>query len=370
MSKEVIIIGGGNAGLAAAIGLKQRGFVVKLYEKTNKFESLGGDIGLWPCGLKILDKLGVYRQVYQQSGHYQTVRIGTENGECIAEFPAAAEHSPYSAMNICRYKLQDILFNALEPEDIIFGKKCIEIKETADAVFAHFSDGTVAKGDFIIGADGMNSLIRNYVTPQGQLDYTGYIGLGGINTEPYQIKFNLLFGKYLCGAYPLGSQQQMLFFVTHYPDCDLTQTFPSLTDQFNLFRNHSPLIDEMLDKLETSIRHNSDQNYFFVKSYNLQPLSNWSRGRVVLIGEAAHCTGPILGCATSIIFEGVDILVNSLAEYKDNHTSAFNQYQLLQQPRVKQLAQFEREFVRIHKTSNIQKYLELTQVIDFFLAAQ
>lgn len=267
MINKIAIIGAGNAGLAAAIGLKRMGFDVHVYEKTKKFYPVGGDIGFWPNGLKVLDKLGLYEEVLRQSGRYPSIKIGTEQDEFISEVSTKAYHqiAPYDPINISRYELQAILLQALNEDHITYDKECVSIEEKSKNIAIQFQDGTCINADLLIGADGANSTIRNYIEPHSQLKYSGYISMGGICTQPYQIKYNLIYGKYMSGAYPLSDNRHFFFFDRLHEDCDLEERYPSIRDQLDIYRNHSSVLDEMLNKLEQSLHVNNGMNFFLLR---------------------------------------------------------------------------------------------------------
>lgn len=358
MIKKIAIIGGGIAGLTAAIGLKRTGFEVTVFEKAKQLLPLGSDIGLWPNGLRVLDKLGVYQKILSKGGCYSEISLGNEEGNLISKTPINEFYqiAPYDPINICRYELQDILVEELEEKEIILNKTCIRIEETKKHVIAHFQDGSTFFADLIVGADGAFSFVRNYVEPQNKLKYTGYLSLGGISQMPYHIKYNLIFGKYLSGCFPVGNNRHIFFFVCKHDHYDLNK-YRNLSDQFNLFRTHTPLLDEMLDNLEKSINEKDGlKNYFFVKNYNLQPLNKWTKGRTVLIGDAAHLVGSILGCSTSIALEGIDILIQHLNQYPNKYNFALERYEHLHKPRAKQLLSLERKFTDEFSKNSLLRY--------------
>ncbi len=359
MIKKIAIIGGGIAGLTAAIGLKHSGFAITVFEKAKQFSPLGGDIPLWPNGLRVLDKFGLYQKIKAKSGCYPFISIGNEAGDLISKTMVDDFHkiAPYDPINICRHELQAIQLAALESEEIILDKTCIRIEETEEHVIAHFHDGSKFAADLLIGADGAFSFIRNHIEPEYKLEYTGYLSLGGISELPYHIRHNLIFGQYLSGNFPVDGNKHMIFFICKHADCDIHQTYPLLADQLGLFRNHAPILNEMLDNLEQSINKNHGlKNYFFVKNYNLQPLNRWSKNRIVLISDAAHLVGSILGCATSVSLEGVEMLIECLNQSPDNYSIALKKYEVLHKPRATRLLSLERKLAEMLNKNELGDY--------------
>lgn len=341
----IAVIGAGNAGLAIALALQKKGFHVTVFEACQQFANIGGDIGLWANGLEILDKLGVYKAILAQSASPSTIRLGSEDDRLIGEIPIDRYHNAdrYPPLNIYRSKLLDILADAVGIEHIIFDKQCQHILEDADGVTLYFSDNTTTKVDLVIGADGKSSVVRDYIQPKSNIHYSGYISMGGIVNIPHQLKYNFIYGKNYAGSFLVNDHEHIFFFEMAHKDCDIYETYPTHADQLNLFSGTSPLVDSMLEKLALSAKTNQWNHYFFVKNYYLDPLERLYKGRLALVGEAAHLCGSIMGCATSMILEGVNLLADQLATHGKNYHSAFKQYQISIMPRFIDLLEISRQ---------------------------
>lgn len=96
------------------------------------------------------------------------------------------------------------------------------------------------------------------------------------------------------------------------------------------------------------------------------PLQKWAKGRAVLIGDAAQLVGAGLGCATSIILEGIDILLSSL-ERERNHLTALECYQKIQQPRAEKFLKFERQYMKDIFNGEVGNYFDYHRRLIAFL---
>ena len=183
-ARKAIIIGAGIAGPAAAILLKRAGIDAQLFELWPYSTGIGGGLQIAPNGMHVLAELGLADEMiqngsvadafefYSQSG----VRLGSINHNMRERFGRPA-------VNMRRAALNEALVNRAwcENVELVFEKRLVRIDDHADQpVVAHFSDGTSAEGDFLIGADGVHSGVRSHVVPDGPKPFdTGLIGFGG-----------------------------------------------------------------------------------------------------------------------------------------------------------------------------------------------
>ena len=167
--KHVLIIGGGLAGPCLALSLARKSIRSTIFEIRPAPSTGGGSITLGPNALQVLDKYaGIYDKVKESGFIYRRMGAYAEDGEKFGDIKVGEEDSQpgkYPAVRIMRSLLHQHLLSALEEAkiEIKYGADMTKIEETESDVSVHFKDGTIAKGDVVIGADGIHSKVREHV---------------------------------------------------------------------------------------------------------------------------------------------------------------------------------------------------------------
>lgn len=159
---KAMIVGGGVAGLAVAISLRRSGYKVNVYEKSPTFAKMGHGFLLREHGLKALDQLGVGIHVRKQAIQIKRVVVQRADGAVIVN--RAIEN----CFSIARHDCVDILRRTLANHSIFMGMSVcqLQVRDQQPHVTAHFTNGRMISGDFLIAADGENSAIRSHLFPQ------------------------------------------------------------------------------------------------------------------------------------------------------------------------------------------------------------
>lgn len=163
---RIAISGAGIAGLAAAISLRKLpGVVVDLYEQTTEFREIGASISIGPNGLRTLQKLGVDNALQEgvcirQKGRHHQVYRHWRTGKVVAYDTHLAVTDPqHKTARFHRAHLHAALLEHVPAETVHLGKKTARIDvDGVDGVVLHFTDGTSANADLLIGADGIHSV--------------------------------------------------------------------------------------------------------------------------------------------------------------------------------------------------------------------
>jgi FAD-dependent urate hydroxylase len=157
---KAIIIGSGMAGLAAGIAMRQAGYEVEIYEKTRKLRPAGAGISLWSNGIKVLNKLGLGKEVAAIGGEMNRMEYRNLQGEVLnhVNLMPLVEQVGQRPYPVSRTDLQQMMLDAFGEADVKMGMRCVEVKQDADSTTAIFEDGTIATGDVLIGADGIRSV--------------------------------------------------------------------------------------------------------------------------------------------------------------------------------------------------------------------
>jgi len=344
---NVVIIGAGITGLVTGILLKQQGISVKIYEKRTALESIGGALSIWPVGSKVLLNLSCAPDILRLAGDLRFENWGDFEGKTLITLDRELfrQINNFPFMNLCRSDLQQLLFTAFGTDDVIFQAKCIKITEDDQTVFAHFTNGDIVKADLLIGADGIFSTVRQLIFSESQLEYAGYIALVGIFPLAQPIN-HVIWGKNrLLLNFPISCNRHMIYAVRPLPQ-DMLKV--SKEEQIQLFRGWSKEVDQIMDEFSYyQTNPVFSPHYFCSENYDMEPLAHWHKNSVVLIGDAAHPMGSIMGFGANLALEDAKTLVDCLVSNR---------------PLKKALEYFEQQ-----RISRIQAFIEMERRKKNFL---
>ncbi len=336
-SRKAIIIGGGIAGPATAIFLRQAGFEAEVFEAWPRATSIGGGLQIAPNGMHVLAELGLADDVkrigsianaisfYSDAGGY----LGAVNRNMEARFGQPAVNLPRSA-------LQDLLLARAGDRGIgvHFGKRLVAIDDVpGHPIVAYFADGSSATGDLLIGADGVHSAVRSHLLPEGPKPFdTGLIGFGGfvpralLETagvgEDLQLTFGRkgFFGYGFCSADP--STGAMWWSTLPMSGLDAAN-FRAMGQQ--AIRDYLLAIHGDWHRPIPGII-DAAQDILVTATLDVATLPTWRRRRVVLIGDAAHATSPHAGQGASLALEDA-LRLARLAKAHDDVDEAFARFE-------------------------------------------
>ncbi len=316
---SVAVIGAGMAGLALAHALINKNIDVKVFEQTPTLSNIGGGFMIYPQGIRILKKLGLkdlvdklYTDIrfYEIYDRHEKLMLHEE----LSQFYQECGH-PMIPMS--RTRLQQGLAKAL-PEGVLhLDHHCTKVEENNEKITAYFSNDTSVEADIIIGADGINSVTRNYIDDTIKPSYAGICFWGGILkndhpiTVPKKTLFNILTRGKSAWVTPLAGGENMWYLTCRMPEEELQDKAHALEQLKELTLGWSHWVDEILSAP-------LDENSFAVPVYEIPNLTKWSRGRACVVGDAAHAFGPVIGQGYSLAM--VDSYI--LAECLDNNNEA------------------------------------------------
>ena len=294
---NITIIGAGMAGLTTGIALKKFGHQVSIYEQTEKILPVGAAISLWSNGVKCLNYLGLTDQVAQLGGKMDHLAyVDGLTGDVMTQFslyPLIEEvgQRPYP---VSRAELQNMLMDEFGREDIHLAKKMIGLEDQGDDVKIHFADGAEITTDLLVGADGTHSITRAYVLgEQVERRYAGYVNWNGLveiseSLAPADQWTTFVGEGKRASLMPVAGNRFYFFFDVPLElglENDRTQ-YKKLLKQY--FDGWCPQVQTLIDAID-------EQRTNRVEIHDIEPFADFYKGRVVIVGDAAHSTTPDIG---------------------------------------------------------------------------
>ena len=325
--KKISIIGGGIGGLTAAIALNKSGFTCEVYERSPAFKEVGAAISIWPNALRVFRQLNMLQDVLERSGEIKDAYIKTSKGRILTHTRPAYE---LPAVCIHRADLLNALLKQLPEQCLHAGHELQEFTSDYNGgVNLKFTNGKNASCDLLIGADGINSVVRQEIIGDGAPVFRGYNIWRGIAELPLDQGYgsetlgrgnrvgivpirNGLFGWWATANETLGR-----------PD-ELEGTVNKLK---RIFGNWHYPIPQLFDATPHIIKNSLADRI---------PTKGWSKGNAVLIGDAAHPTTPNLGQGACMAIEGAFLLSKCLQKYGISK-EALQTYEKLHFPRTEEI---------------------------------
>lgn len=294
-SLKVIIIGSGIGGLTAGIALRQAGYEVEIYDRVRELRPAGAGISLWSNGVKVLNRLGLGERMAKIGGLMNQMQYRQMNGELLNSIdlmPLVEEvgQRPYP---VARTDLQQMLLDAYEGE-VRLECRCIGVKESEKGVTAFFENGHEATGDLLIAADGVRSHLRQYVLEEEiEPNYAGYVNWNGLvpaheNLAPKDTWMIYVGEHKRASMMPVAGDRFYFFFDVPMTKEAAQEPSEVLSDLKTYFAGWAEPVQQLIQQIDPEKTNR-------VLIHSVGPLAKMVRGRVALLGDAAHTTCPDLG---------------------------------------------------------------------------
>ncbi len=311
---KTLIVGGGPAGLTLAIALRRRGLSADLLELSTDWTVLGTGLSLGGAPLRALAQVGLAERCVSAGFGSTTLTIGNADGEVdrVLERPRLNGPDFPAAVGILRPALHRLLAEeaAQQGVRVRLGVTVSALTQRPTSVSVRLSDGSCSEYDLVVGADGIWSAVRAMVMPDAQRPwFTGQAVWRAMLTRPSEVSGPAMYygPRNKAGLTPVSEDEMYLFLVQNVREIERPprpRLAALLRAQLNGYRG---LVGMLRDQIVNAER----VDYRPLHALLLVP--PWHRGRVVLIGDAAHATTPHLAAGAGLAIEDGIVLAELLA---------------------------------------------------------
>lgn len=318
MVENVLVVGGGIGGMTAALAMAKRGVTVTLIDADPAWRVYGAGITITGMSLRAFDDLGVLDDIRARGFVHDGMRPRKFTGEPLGEPMRAPPGAPTVMFGggIMRPVLHDILSTRVREMaiDVRLGVTVATLEQDDDGVDVTFSDETTARFDLVVGADGIFSKTREMIFPDApRPQFTGQGCWRIVADRPAEIdRAEIYFGGPLkLGMSPISQEQMYVFLLEHVPGNPwfAPETHVAHLDALMApFGGHVPAVRASLGE--------QSQIVYRPLEWLLLP-DPWYKGRVVLIGDAAHATTPHMASGAGLAVEDGLVLAQELEKTDD-----------------------------------------------------
>jgi 2-polyprenyl-6-methoxyphenol hydroxylase-like FAD-dependent oxidoreductase len=334
--RHILIVGAGIAGPALAIALRRAGYDTVVYEAMPEpRDDAGAYLNIAPNGLRALEALGLAGAIEDLGFLNDRIVFQNESGRTLADVAVGG-------VTMRRGELSHALREAAlaSGADIQFGKRLLTVEEWGGGVAARFSDGETVLGLAVVGADGIHSRTRYSFFPEAPKPvYVGRLSLGGVvqtDLPPTGTAMHMIFGRNAFFGYAVRPGGETWWFsdyaVTDEPPRGVLEIVDGTVYRERLRQLHQEDPPEVARILE-AVR--DDIGAWAV--FELPSIPRWHRGKICLIGDAAHVVGPHLGQGTSLALEDAFMLAKCIRDIRDP-AAAFPAFERIRRERVERVA--------------------------------
>lgn len=341
--KRALIIGSGIAGPAAALAFAKADIKAEIFERHPRpADEAGVFFTIGSNGLDALATLDLQEAALSHGFATPAIELRSGTGKPLGVSRiGTARPDGTTSQTMRRTDLYAVLRDRVLAEGIpiTYGKELVSATDSGESVMATFSDGSTAEGDILVGCDGVHSRTRMLIDPKspppvsaGLINYGGYTSGIDVDTEPGT--FRMIFGDRAFFGYAIAPDETVWWFVNKPTTATSAVSFPARNDTelrthlSGLFQQDSGPAAELIaaghDLARPTLTH------------LLPHLPSWQRGRLVVIGDAAHAPSPSSGQGASLSIEDALVLAQCVRDLGAT-PAALESFESIRRPRVERI---------------------------------
>jgi 2-polyprenyl-6-methoxyphenol hydroxylase-like FAD-dependent oxidoreductase len=298
---RILIAGAGIGGLATAAALRADGHDVTVFEQADAIEKVRVGIGmvLWPNGMRALQRLGVADRVVDRANALEALEFYSAGGDRLMRYPVEDMIKAVGAptVSFVRGDLHLFLTELLDDGVIRLASKCESFSQDADGISVQLADGREERGDILLAADGVHSVLRRQAFGLGLPDFPPYRYTVWHSVIPFEDRetlrpgiFYLMFGRGLrFNAFRVEGEGDRVYWAT------LAYVDEDFQEQGSVKEYLRKRFGEFMEPVATLIERTDEAAIGRMRIYGEQPVERWGDGRFTLLGDAAHPLTTVLG---------------------------------------------------------------------------
>ncbi len=352
-NSKILISGAGVSGLTAAIWLGRNGFRPVVVEKSPEIRADGYIISLSHKSYHYADELGILPELIQRNTGIRHSSYHNRRGSAMLTLDYKDLFSGVDIVQVMRDELQTVLYeHAKDYAEFRFGISAASINQTSGKVQVEFNDGNSEEFDLLIGADGLHSITRKLAFDEDEVNkiyldrFSSAYKLDNVVNLVDKFENHMEKDRYMC-AYTTGKGDLACVFIWKDHDKKAPEPAQRPAKLREKFANCPAFVKSVLDECP------EDQTIYMDPLIQID-MKKWSKGRVVLTGDAAHSLTLLSGQGASSAFWGASILSKALIEHEPQE--AFEIYEQDLMPVIQKIQPATRKSTGWYVPSNIIKY--------------
>ena len=357
-ARTALIVGAGVGGLAAGIALRRRGWRIRIFERAGEPRALGFALNLAPNAVQALRELGVAERVMSEGCVVGDAELRRADGRVLKRFNVAAGIAHAASVFALRPALHGALLDATPADALLLGSEAAGFDVSTAGVLLKLRDGRSEGGDLLVGADGIGSTIRRLLHPaEGLPRRSGYFGVRGVALDAAHSLGSLSVVAYLDYGIEAATVRASRDAVYWYVSLLAEDAGPMKQGPGAILERCASLLD---DRFRAIVRATDPADVRVDELFDRDPIDDWGRGPVTLLGDAAHPMLPHTGQGAAQALEDAVALGLALGSAPDLET-ALRKYERVRSRRTRGIVLRGRRIARFTTTKS--------RLIDWFRAA-